>query len=419
MKVAFKVDRIGYYRYFGPLIEKAFRAGSEVVLLHRNLVIDRTGYKGYQWADPAAAPSFRFGVPAVRQWASEAELFDVAVAERVDALVTVWASSEPTPCAALRDRGVAWIALQDAFDFHPYASEMLLRADVTCLFSEYWIELIERYYPDAPRDRLRAALTATGWPELDWFYDVDRAAIRARLGVPAGAAVVALATYKQHLNDPWEQIVFRPGNGLAALAQALRYRRLDLLPLRLAGVTYQRFLRSLRRFCDANGAFLVSKARTKDAPPRLERALADRTLEDDSHHPPTVVEVAAVTDLWVSFLSASTLEAVYGGAYCLSPLPPEASYWLNDPFRARFRSLAGYREPGSIWNFPGIVEQVSLARVIEELPGARLERFRPDPAKRREYVDRFLGGEGPTHAARVWDLVERTVERKRSLAARR
>lgn len=412
MKVGFRVDRIGYYRYFGRLVERALEAGADVVLLHRDLPTDRVGWKAYQWADPRLMPTFRAGTPRVVQWPDENSLVAIAEAERLDAIVTVWAASEHAAMTFLRGRGVAWVALQDAFDFHPYTVEMLLRPDVTCVYSAYWVDLIRHYYGDDPR--LDGKLQPTGWPELDWFAAVDRAAIRWRLGIPEGVRVVTIATYKHHLNDPWEQVVFRPESFIGAAARAVRHRRPDLLRERVRGVTYASLLRAVRVFCDRNGAVLLSKARGKDAPPRIERQLADRCLIDMSHHPPTIVEVAAITDVWISFLSASTLEAVCGGAYNLSPLPSAISYWLNDPWRAPFRALVGYRTPGSIWNYPGVVGQPTIAELIEELPTERLSRFQVDQAARREYVSRFLGGEPGDHSRRTWDAIMTVVAERRA-----
>lgn len=412
MKVAFKVDRIGYYRLFAPLIDHALSCGADVVLLHRDAPDDRSGPKAYQWADPAKVPAFRSGSPAVLQYRSEGELVDVAGRAAPDALVTIWAWSEAAACEALRDRGVTWAALQESHEFHVFPVDMLLRPDVTCMFSEWWIDLVERYYGVA-RDRLRSRLVATGWPELDALAAVDRAGFRARHGIAADAPVVTLASYKQHADDPWEQLVFRSGSRATAALRALSRGRFGYLRSARAGILYVELLRAVRAFCDRNGAVFVSKSRGKDRPPHEELRLADIALQDEAYYPATILELSAVSDVVVSFLSTATLEAVYAGALSVCPMPPEESEWLRAPASVRFRELLGYRRPGSIWNAPGVVEQIGVPEMIRGLGAMRLADLRPDPEARRAYVARYLHAQDAEHSARTWRAIAEAVERKR------
>lgn len=412
MKVAFKVDRIGYYRLFAPLIDHAMGQGASVLLLHRDSPGDRTGLKAYQWADPAKVPAFRSGTPRVLQYRSERELVEVADRERPDALVTIWAWSDAAACEAIRDSGVTWAALQESHEFHVFPVEMLLRPDVTCMFSEWWVELVEKYYADAPKDRIRGRLVATGWPELDALALVDRSAFRARHHIPEGAPVVTLASYKQHADDPWEQLVFRSGSRAAATLRALSRGRLGYLRSAREGILYVELLRAVRAFCDRNGAVFVSKSRGKDRPPPEELRLADVALQDEGYYPATILEIAAVSDVVISFLSTATLEAVYAGALSICPMPPQESEWLRAPGSARFRELLAYRQPGSIWNSPGVVRQIGVAELIRDLPGMTLTDLRPEAAARSTYVDRYLGPQDARHAARTWRAIEDATARK-------
>lgn len=412
LTVAFKVDRIGFYRLFGPLVDEALRSGARVILLHRDLSADRVGTKAYQWADPALVPAFLHGRAEVVQWRGDRELVEVCVRERVDALVTIWTYFDPAPCEALRDSGVTWVALQESHEFHLFPVEMLLRPDLMCMFSEWWIDLVEAYYPGADRGRIRATLRATGWPELDAFDLVSRTAVRERLGL-GERPVVTLATYKQHADDVWERLVFRSSGTAAALARTLVRGRADLIGPALRGITYDRLLRAVRRACDRAGAAFVSKARGKDRPPALERELAGVALMDTSYYPATVVELAAITQVFVNFLSTATLEAVFGGAAVVCPMPPAISGWMRSPASARFRELIGWRAPGSLWSFPGVVEQLPIEAFIESFPDRAIDAMRPSEAARAAYVDRFLGGPGP-HAPRTWGAIVEVTERRRA-----
>lgn len=412
MKVAFKVDRIGYYRLFAPLIDHAMGQGATVLLLHRDAPGDRTGLKAYQWADPAKVPAFKAGTPRVLQYRSERELVELAERERPDALVTIWAWSEAAACEAIRDRGVTWAALQESHEFHVFPIEMLLRPDVMCMFSEWWIELVEQYYADAPRDRIRARLVATGWPELDALSLVDRSAFRSRHHISENAPLVTLASYKQHADDPWEQLVFRSGSRATAIARALSRGRFGYLRSAREGILYVELLRAVRSFCDRNGALFVSKSRGKDRPPPEELRLADVALQDEGYYPATILELAAVSDVVISFLSTATLEAVYAGALSICPMPPQESEWLRAPASARFRELLAYRQPGSIWNSPGVVRQIGVEELIRDLPGMTLSVLRPDQPGRHAYIERFMAADDAGHSARTWQAIRDALARK-------
>jgi hypothetical protein len=416
VRIGFKVDRIGYYRLFSPLIEAALARGDAVIALHRDHPIDRTGPKAYQWADPDRVPQFRSGTARIVQYRDEGDLVRCSQSEAIEALVTIWAWSEAEGCAALRDAGVTWIALQESHEFHVFPAAMLLRPDRVCLFSEWWVDVVARYYGEVPLSRWREQLAATGWPELDTFRLVDRDDVRHRLG-SGGRPIVALASYKQHSDDPWEQLVFRSGGRVSALARVAARGRLDLVPAALSGLTYAAFLRALRSSCDRAGAILVSKSRGKDRPPRDELHLADTALGDEGVYPATVVELAAVARVFVSFLSTVTLEAVFGGGVSLCPMPPEASSWLRSPASRRFRELLGYRRPGTLWNYPGVVEQRGIADLLVDLRRSGITELTADPRARAAYVETFLGGEHG-HSARTLAAVDEAVEFKRSRVGR-
>lgn len=410
LKVGFRVDRIGYYRLFGALIDAAGLDGAETHLLHRDIPADRVGPKAYQWADPSKVPVFQHARWQVHQWSTDTELYETARDLRLDAIVTIWSTWERAPMISLQRDGVTWVALQDALDFHAYPASALLAPDAVFVFSDYWIDLIERSYSaEVSPASVRAKVVATGWPELESYRTLDRRASRARLGVPADAPVVTLATYRPHRSDPWEQIVFRSPNVLVSAARALRKRRLDLLARRFREPTYSTLLRSLRRFCDRDQAILISKHRPKDEPPALERALADIAPTDFTHYPATIIDVAAISRIFIAFLSASTLEAVYGGAYCICPLPPDDSHWLNDAVVERTRRLARYRDEGSLWNFPGVVQQMPIREFVDLLRTATPRDFRLDARRRSAYVERFLGDENSSPATRSWERLREIV----------
>lgn len=409
MKVGFKVDRIGYYRMFGPLIETALREGASVVLLHRDLPTDRIGEKSYQYAEPSAVPVFgEDGRPPVRQWASETELVDRTT--DLDALVTLMGWQEWRACEAIRDRGAAWISLQEAFEFPYFPIEMLLRPDRTCMFSSWWVDLVGRTFPATPGEAIRARLVATGWPELDIFHRIGQRAARTELGLDPSRPVVALGTYKFHADDAWEQVVFRRSGFVDGILRGARRGRLDLITQMRSQATYADVLRAVRRFCDRNGAQFLSKSRLKDRPPELETQLADVAVADQTVYPPTIAQAATAADVFISFASTVALESVYAGCFALCPRP--ASSWLDWPRLAAFRS-ALVDDDGSIWNYPGVAMEVSMERFVALMDSADLSVFRSDAQARDRYLRKYVTEHGSGHANRVWSVLEEAVSQRR------
>src|SRR5262249_26370204 len=108
-------------------------------------------------------------------------------------------------------------------------------------------------------------------------------------------------------------------------------------------------VRTLREFCDANGAALVVKARGKDPVPRyLVDVAAGRVIYDENDYPATILELMSVASLCVHFFSTVAYEAAYAGVPSVCVTAD-----ADDPdFRPALREWFLTKAPGSSFSFP-------------------------------------------------------------------
>jgi hypothetical protein len=72
--------------------------------------------------------------------------------------------------------------------------------------------------------------------------------------------------------------------------------------------------------------------------------------------------------------------------------------------------------PGSLQNFPGIVWSTPHDGAVGLLQSRSLADFKPDPAARRAYVDRYLGFDDRQSSRRVLEVIEADAAVRPSVA---
>jgi hypothetical protein len=334
---------------------------------------------------------------------------------------------------------VPWVLLQDSPGFfHDVTSDDLLAAAGVGVYSTHWLEwglevmrargsLAER---DLRAKAIRATARVVGFPELDACAHLDRASIRAGLGLPAGRPVVTFMPYPYDSNPPtfWARWIYgNPWprrNGWRRLPPPPQWMRAAALLARAQhrywshvrhGWHDRSLVRAVRAFCDANGAALIVKYREKDEIPRYVRDVADKafaeSLSSDPRAtqmwPPVVLDALAVSDLAISFPSATALEAAFLRVPYLC-IGVERDDWFGATDPAWAAARLDLREGGE-FNFPGVVELTTIPETIARLPYRRLAEFQIDQARRDAYVARFVGPDDGRSAARMLDLIMETA----------
>jgi len=399
MRIGLLVGALTYFKSFGPVVEAALREQVDVWLLLRDPPELRQGPKAYLRPDPAQVPVFASGAPNVRQWRTDEELVELCVREQIEVVIAVWLYPRDYGlCRALQARGVRWLSLQHGVEHLAMPAQSLLDADATAMFAPYWTTHARRFFGT---DGLESKLAVTGHPALDALTAIDRHAVRRRHGIPEGKPVVVWLPHDYHDWDLWEMLAFRRDWRPGFLARALRGRRWDLVPDLFRGVTHARLMRSLREFCDRQGACLVVKSRIKDRPARADREAADMFLFDQAYHPPTILELLAAADLCVHVFSVAAMEAAAAGVPGLCLVPPRASAFIADPDTAWRRTSDDFLGPETLWNFSGVAFMLGMQQAIERLPAMPLDAFRLDASRRAQYLERFVGPVDGQNARRV------------------
>ena len=413
MRLAFPIWRRTHYRLLTPVIEEALGRGLTVECWHDEAGA-RDGHKGYLFPTLEEVPKFAGGTPVFRTYEGRDGLYALAQRERVDALLA-W-----RPPRLLLGPGraspVPWVMLQDSPGFFardrlPDADD-LAGVDAIGVYSAHWLEWglgVMRAdgrlgAGDSRADVIRARSRVVGFPELDACRMLDRSAIRATLGLPAGRPVVTFMPYPYDSNPTsfWSRWIYANPRAWLQAAMILARGRHRYWPHVRRGWHDRNLVRAVRAFCDANGAALVVKYREKDPIPDYLRAAADVAVADPVPWPPAILDVLAVADLAVSFYSATVLESAFLGVpYLCIGFADEDWYGHLD---AAWSAARFDTRQGGEFNFPGVTELTTIPEVIARLPGRRLAEFRSDPGQRSAYVARFLGHDDGHSAARTIDL---------------
>lgn len=423
MRLGVVIERNNYYRVLAPVVEAALAKGWEVVCWH-DYAQPRHGIKGYEFPEVEAAPRFRHGTPVVQTYEGRAGLPDALARAGIDAVVSIVLPSDPVGAERGTRRAASWIGLQ-------YAAELsnclmppgIFLASLVGLYSGWWLEFGLRYLRelgitvagDDTEREIRQKSVVVGFPELDQFRDLDPAEIRRHWQIPAGKPVVAFLPYpfQSNAKTPWSRWVFagRPRGWRRLRLRLAGEQRLESQLLR--GWDDLAMTRAVRRFCEANDAYLLVKARAKDPVPAYLRRVADRVVYDDGHYPATILRVLGVADLCVHFYSATVLEAAGCGVPGLSICPELPDMGISLAWQPWVFS----REEGSAFQFRGVAETMAVGEAIETLPRKRLAEFALDRDAREAYVAKYLGFGDGRSSMRLLDAVRAVVEGRSAFCA--
>jgi hypothetical protein len=410
MRLAVVIERKNYYRVLGAVVEAALGRRWQVVCLH-DYAQPRTGMKASEFPSVQSAPRFRNGTPETTTYRGPDALLDAI--ERVEADAVISIMPPPGSPGVPRRSTAKWVSLQYSAEILYHFAPSVFGVDRVALYSPWWLDFGLAALRQSGRSVMDDALekeicrksVTIGCPELDEFRSVDPRDVRRRWGIPERKPVVVFLPYPFNSNPrtAWSRWVYAPG------IQAWKRLRLHLAGeerlkrLVARGWDDAAVVRSVRGFCDGNGAHLVVKARQKDPVPRYLHEVADVTLYDEATHPPTILEALAVADLCIHFYSTAILEAVGVGVASLSICPE------LDEMGVSGRESQFSRDEGSLYQCHGVAETRTVGEAIETLPSATLADFAVDPVAQAAYVEKFLGAADGKSGARLLDVVEEVV----------
>jgi hypothetical protein len=422
MKLIFPILRLNWYRVVASTIDQALSDGHTVECWHHS--------GGNHWPnnrpDRSRIPAFRHGAVLVRDFEDDAAFMALCDEHSPDAILSIslvwnslldaWMRRSPRPAWVLlatndslascnRPEQLAacdLIALRS-----PHERECLVEdhtADLGPILEELrrhpqrhgrlYADLFParaagRWTPDMVR-LFRDRSVCTGYPLLDTVRDIDTDALRSRWGIPAGQPVVGClaSPYGSVMGAPWEK-GFVSRNPLGRLFWSLRERGPAGLrvPPNEAEV-----MRALRRFCDANNAFLLLKMRHSQSADPLMNRVADRILGEESHYPHTAVEMAALAQPVFGFFTTGAPEAVAAKHAFVDLRIPG---YNRDMWERAASMFVG------MFDHPGVSRSLEAREWIAKAPKMRIEDFQCAPDALAAYNLRFCGPMDGKHSARV------------------
>jgi len=420
MRVAFLIERLNYYRLFGPIIERALERGWQAECWH-----DCGQPRALNSPDLDAVPTFRHGRPTAIGYRGADELAARLASGPPDAVV-----SFHRPTTAERASRTRWFGLQYTLDVGELLDPSgVTRHDGLGIHSAYWWDRVpdclrilahnralatgtapEPVDDAAVRATLRDRATLVGIPEMDQCQWIDPAAVRRRLGLDAARPVVLYIPFQFRSIPPrtfWLRHINRRGR-LWQQAMVWLMGRREYQPYIDGNWSDRGVTDAVRRFCDTNGAALVVKGRDKDPVPGYLVRCADRVLSDQAYYPATILELLRIASLCVvTSLSTVTYEAAYAGvpAVCVAPSGDDLGFYPI--WRQWFLNT----DPGGSFNFPGVVYARSLGEFVGGFGESRLGDYPLVSEARAQYVEKFVGFDDGKSADRVLDAVQSLVER--------
>jgi hypothetical protein len=155
---------------------------------------------------------------------------------------------------------------------------------------------------------------------------------------------------------------------------------------------------SISTFCKKNDALLMIKGREKDPLREAWLSRADQAFYDDSHYPPTIFEAIAISSLCILFYSTAAQEAAYASIPCLCVDRPNRNLLKHKLWRVG--------TVGGPYNFPGVVDWVSMPEMLSDFAGRSLDEFAINEEARLEYLKQYNGPADHRASERVLDLVQ-------------
>jgi len=400
VKIAFLVQRINFYRLYGPIVDEALRQGWDVECWH-DYGQAREGQKGYNFPAVESAPRFVSGAPRLRTYQGLPELR--VLQHSTDAIVSL--SPRPFEAATDTSRSPAtWFMLQHALsNFTGYGPAGFVNSDRVGLYSEHWTELALEFFRekhlvrpgDGTEQEIEKKARAVGFPEMEAATLVDPREVRRRLGIPADKPVVVMLPYSYGFGPSSFRVTHR-GQQWSRWGETRSLVRQLWSDLNV--------IKAVRAFAARNGAHLIVKSRLKRRPLFYTRAVADTHLYDESVYPATILELLRIASACVGFYSTTVHEAAYLGVPYVCLRPSDRDVRGPHPVQHVFMDRSK-----SSWDFPGVSTVLEVPEAVASLPRRSLDDFNVDAQARAAYVEKFLGYDDGRSSKRVLDEIHRAA----------
>lgn len=406
MKLAFIAHRSNYLKHYGPIIDAALGREWDVECWLQQM---GSGGKKHLNITPEMVHKIWGGRLSTRRFEKREQTIDLVNAHKPDAIISLHPRSWYLKPG---DEMPVFITLQHSVDtFVEAGPQELASSDRVCLFSPYWLEYAAEYYGMAGvanANKVESALAGkvayTGFAQMDAFANIDPAEVRGRWGIDLSQPVLLLLPV---------DLAGWPGAWppfFAATSARKQWRALlrggrdggvrflsDYWQWALHGWNDRSLTNSIAEFCKKNGAFLLVKGREKDPLRSTLLEQADMAFYDESYYPPTIFEAIAIANVCIVFYSTAAQEAAYAGVPSICVDRPNKDLVKHKLWRRK--------EVGGPYNYPGVVDWMTIPQMIARFPRLALADFQIDQKAREQYLLKYNGPADYLASQRILDLV--------------
>lgn len=402
MKLAFIAHRANYLKHYGPIIDAALARGWQV-----EGWLQQFGGSGKEHLN--ITPEMFHSIWGKRVMTRSFEEKQQAATLLKDSEAGAVISLHPRNYYSDEmDRKSAFITLQHSVDTFAWnAPKDLASSDHVCLFSPFWWEFAVQYYEMsgvADATEVETALvdkvTYTGFAQMDAFADIDPAEVRGRWGIDADQPVLLLLPVDlagwPGAWPPFFAATSAPKQ-LRALLRGGPQFIAEYWQWALNGWNDRSLTKAFDQFCKKNNAFLLVKGREKDPLRSVLLEKADKAFYDEAHYPPTVFEAMAIANLCVLFYSTAAQEAAYAGVPSICVDRPNKDFVKHKLWRSK--------EAGGPYNYPGVVDWMTIPQMINQFPNKSIADFKIDEQARQNYLLKYNGPADHKASQRILDLL--------------
>lgn len=422
MKIGFIVERDAYYRIFSPIIDEALRRGHEVVCLH-DYSQPKTGMKGYLFPYIKSAPSFQFGIPKIIPFNGRNDgLLKIIWNHNIDVLISQHFLPQYNDLYnVLKKEGVFWVAIQYSLDMIPI-SEHLSIPDRYLIYSDVWLDWALYYSSNQGvigeqdvsdyKEKLRSKVKSIGFPEIDELNMINPREVRREWDIPTGKPVVLFLPFGfgSAENRIYASFIYGMDNPLIQLPIALLSLRARYIKHVMHGRNDTNVVKSVKKFCEKNDAYLLVKSRLKDPVRNYLSSVADKVLYDKGYYPADILKCLSISDVCINFLSTAVTEAIPAGVpnICISPDPQDFADIRTPLWKMVFK------RGKELFDFPGASYMLSIPEAIEMLPNKSIQDFPLDSNRQKEYIKKIVGYSDGKSSYRALNEIEKLLNEKES-----
>ena len=419
MRIGFLIHRKPFLKVLGPLIKESMKRGDHVVLLYT--IGSTTGEKSYQNVDTEYLIK-TFGNDADLMVFTSQNLAKVCLKAKVSALVTLegyyHASNQDYlgELVSLKNKGVQLISLSHFFEFILRPQEALDLFDQSIYLSDYQVklhfDLLGDKNGELQSQYVNKHFTA-GSPIFDLIASHEHQNLRDKFNIPKEKKVVLLMSPILTPATPWRHRIWREPSKLKRSLYSLKTGQLGDLPEIWFGKTFRDSVNAIRKFCDHENAFLIVKSRGKHTDPTYLIEAADVFIDgmDDDFFPSfTTYEILSITDLCITVMSMTALEAAIAQVPVANIYVPHLDFapQVTEHY-LKYIDILMDGSPKSLMNTANCVNMVSYKDFPNWILQHAVDNIPWDEQACKEYTGNFLGMADETSSERTLRLIDQSV----------